>query len=153
MGYLVCLNEHGKIVLANASDDLIGITSGSKAVIGDAEEMNWSGKYEKDRFGRWIYEDYDVIHEEGTENEWIEHVHTKKISAEYDPSKEYIPRSKRKEWYPVGMLGKIYVRDDGISVVGGYIKANNGIAVPSTEKTNIRVLERVDANTIRVLYK
>ena len=152
MGLLVTLHN-GKIVLANEEDDLLGITTGTKGVIGDAEEMNWVGKYVKDELGRLVYEDYDVVHEEGTESEWTEHVHTKKISEDYDPSQEYIPRSKRKEWYPVGLLGKIYVKDDGTSQVNGYVKANNGIATHSESKTNMRVLERVNDHIIRVILK
>lgn len=159
MGYLVSLDGKN-IVMANG-DDILGITSGTKAVIGDSYEMNWEGKYVKDELGRCIYEDYDIEHpaiidpETGEEIEpaWTEHIHTRKISPDYDPTRQYRPRSKRKEWYPVGLLGKLYVRDDGTCEVNGYIKADNGIATKSEDKTNMRVLERVNDHIIRVLVK
>lgn len=160
MGYLVTLDKN-KLVLADADDDIIGITSGTKAVIGDSAEMNWDDKYLKDELGREIYEDYDIEHpaiidpETGEEIKpaWTEHIHTRKINPEWDPDRPYTPRSKRKEWYPVGLLGKLYVRDDGTAVVNGYVTANNGIATNSAEKTNLRVLERVNDHIIRVLVK
>jgi hypothetical protein len=151
MGYLVEL-VNGKIRLANGTD-LLGATSGTKGIIGDAEEMNWHGKYERDEFGRYIYEDVTVVHYEGTEEEYTETVHTKKISKDYDPTKTYIPRSKRPEWYPVGLLGKVLVRHDGTLVAGDYVKAINGVASKSDERTNIRVLEVISDNVIKVLIK
>ena len=152
MGMLVSLHN-GKIVFANDGDDILGITTTTKGVIGDSAEMNWVGKYERDELGRFIYEDYDVVHEEGTEDEWVEHVHTKKISPNYDPSQEYIPRSHRKEWYPVGMLGKVYVKYSGELELDDYITADEGIAVKSESKTNMRVLEIVNDHVARVLIK
>lgn len=152
MGYLVTLDEN-KLVLADADDDIIGITTKTKSIIGDSAEMNWDGKYLKDELGGDIYEDYDIVHEEGTDNEWVEHIHTRKINPEWDPDRPYTPRSKRKEWYPVGLLGKLYVRDDGTAVVNGYVTANSGIATNSAEKTNLRVLQRVNDHIIRVLVK
>ena len=151
MGYLVELKGN-KICLANGTD-LLGVTSGTKSIIGDAEEMNWHGKYERDEFGRYVYEDVTVVHYEGTEEEYTETLHTKKISKDYDPDKTYVPRSKRPEWYPVGLLGKVFVRHDGTVVAGDYVKAVNGIATKSDEKTNIRVLEVISDNVIKVLIK
>jgi len=152
MGMLVTLKQ-GKIVFANESDDILGITTGTKGVIGDAEEMNWSGKYVKDELGRYVYEDYDVVHEEGTENEWVEHIHTKKVSPDFDPTQTYIPRSQRQEWYPVGLLGKIYVKYSGQLAADDYITANDGIAIKSNVNTNIKVLEIVNDHIARVLLK
>ena len=52
------------------------------------------------------------------------------------------------------MLGKLYVRDDGTCEVNGYVMVgDNGVATASLEKTNIRVLSRVDENVVRVLLK
>lgn len=58
------------------------------------------------------------------------------------------------EWDIVGMLGKLYVRDDGTAVVNGYVTVGeNGVAIASSEKTNMRVLSRVNENVVRVLLK
>ena len=68
--------------------------------------------------------------------------------------KEYINRANRPEWDTVGMLGKLYVRDNGTCEVNGYATVGeNGIATASTEKTNMRVLSRVNENVVRVLLK
>lgn len=52
------------------------------------------------------------------------------------------------------MLGKLFLKDDGTCQVNGYVKASEGgIATNSDTATNIRVLSRIDSNTIRVLLK
>ena len=66
----------------------------------------------------------------------------------YDPTKKYVPRSARKEWIPVGMLGKLYVRDNGECVVGQYCDCLNGIAVPGSKWM---VMARSSANVIKIL--
>jgi len=71
------------------------------------------------------------------------------LSPSYNPSQTYIPRSQRPEWIPVGLLGKIYVRDNGACVVGSKCNCLNGIAVPGTKW---RVLSRTHPNVIRILY-
>lgn len=72
------------------------------------------------------------------------------ISAAYDPSKPYIPRSMRPEWIPVGLMGKIYVRDDGTCIPGQKCSCYNGIA---TLGSSWFVLERISSNVVRILYK
>lgn len=160
IGYLVELAGN-KIRLANGTD-ILGATSGTKCVIGDAEEMNWHGKYERDELGRYITEEVEKVLKHNIEDpetgetrevEYIERFTTKKISADYDPSKTYIPRSERPEWSPVGLLGKVLVRQDGTLAVGDYVKAINGIATKSGEKTNIRVLEVVSESIVKLLIK
>ena len=160
VGYIVTL-DGDKIVKANTGDDVLGICSGTAMVLGDSAEWNWSKRYLTDDFGRIIYEDYDVEHEEIKDEEtgkiieeaWTEHIHTPKQNPEYDPSKPYIKRADRPEWQIVGMMGKIYVRDDGSCVVNGYADVKDGIATKANGKTNMRVMERVTDNIVRVLMK
>lgn len=160
IGYLVELAGN-KIRLANGTD-ILGATSGTKCVIGDTEEMNWHGKYERDELGRYITEEVEKVLKHNIEDpetgetrevEYVERFTTKKISADYDPSKTYIPRSDRPEWAPVGLLGKVLVRQNGTLAVGDYVKAVNGIASKSDEKTNVRVLEVISEKIIKVLIK
>lgn len=160
VGYIVCL-DGDKIVKANTGDDILGICSGTAMVLGDSAEWNWSKRYLTDNFGRIIYEDYDVEHEEikdentgkVIEEAWTEHIHAPKQNPAYDPSKAYIKRSERPEWQIVGMMGKLYVRDDGSCVVNGYADVKDGIATKASGKTNMRVMERVTDNIVRVLMK
>ena len=156
IGYLVELSG-AKIKLANGTD-ILGAVSSTMGVIGDAEEMNWHGKYERDEFGRPVFEEVEVekeiTNEETGETEIVkELVTTKKLSKKYDPNRHYAPRCDRPEWAPVGLLGKVLVRHDGTLSAGDYVKAINGIASKSEEKTNVRVLEVVSEKIVKVLIK
>ena len=160
VGYIVTL-DGDKIVKANSGDDILGICSGTAMVLGDSAEWNWSKRYLTDDFGRIIYEDYDVEHKEVKdentgkvlEKAWTEHIHAPKQNPDYDSSKTYTKRADRPEWQIVGMMGKLYVRDDGSCVVNGYADVVNGIATKATGKTNMRVMERINDSIIRVLMK
>ena len=55
VGYIVTL-DGDKIVKAKAGDDILGIISGCATVIGDNAEWNWQGRFERDEFGRIIYD-------------------------------------------------------------------------------------------------
>lgn len=68
----------------------------------------------------------------------------------YDSSKYYIPRSKRKEWSSIGLLGKLYVRDNGECKVGEKCDCENGIAIPGNKW---KIIKRSAYNVIRILYK
>lgn len=70
-------------------------------------------------------------------------------SADYDSSRPYIPRSRRKEWIKVGLVGKIPVRDDGSCIVGQRCDCLNGIA---TKGTKWHVMKRLSEDTILVLF-
>lgn len=160
VGYIVTL-DGDKIVKANTGDDVLGICSGTAMVLGDSAEWNWSKRYLTDDFGRIIYEDYDIEHEEIKDEEtgkvieeaWTEHIHAPKQNPEYDASQPYVKRADRPEWQIVGMMGKLYVRDDGTCVVNGYADVKDGIATKANGKTNMRVMERVTDNIVRVLMK
>lgn len=121
----------------------------SESYVDDAE-YTWSKIHLRDDFGRLIYEDAVFENEDGityTEK------HPKK-NPDYNPEEKYIARSKRKEWDVVGMLGKLYVRDDGTCGAGGYAKVGaDGIATLSQEPTNMYVMKRTAANIVRVLFK
>lgn len=159
VGYIVTL-DGDKIVKANAGDDVLGICSGTAMVLGDSAEWNWSKRYLTDDFGRIIYEDRVIEHEaiynddgELIKEAWTEHIHAPKQNPEYDASQPYVKRADRPEWQIVGMMGKIYVRDDGSCVVNGYADVKDGIATKANGKTNMRVMERVSDNIVRILMK
>lgn len=159
VGYIVTL-DGDKIVKANTGDDVLGICSGTAMVLGDSAEWNWNKRYLTDDFGRIIYEDRMEHHEaiynpdgELIKEAWDEEVHAPKQNPEYDATKAYIKRSDRPEWQIVGMMGKLYVRDDGSCVVNGYADVKDGIATKASGKTNMRVMERVTDNIVRVLMK
>ena len=159
VGYIVTL-DGDKIKLASSDDDVLGIISGTATVLGDNAEWYWNKRYLTDDFGRTIYEDREVTHEaaynddgELIEEEKTEIVYAPKINPDYDPDKPYINRRNRPEWSAVGMMGKLYVRDDGTAQVNSYVTAKDGIATHSDSKTNMRVMKRVKDNIILVCLK
>lgn len=158
VGYIVKLNGD-KIEFANADDDVLGVISGTMTVLGDNAEWHWQGKYLTDDFGRIIYEykeEFGTItnHETGEEETIsIGSFPVPKINPEYDESKPYTNRKERPEWDAVGMMGKLYVRDDGTAKINGYVVAVNGIATAAEGRTNMRVMERVADNIIRICLK
>ena len=125
-----------KIQLAHG-DEFVGIISVNPSMVGNAAELHWYGKYKTDVYGHILTDEHGE----------------KIISPEYDPDREYIPRSKRREWSVVGLVGRLIVRDNGKCAVGGYVSARNGTAVPTTRRTGIIVLKRVDKTHVEVLIK
>ena len=161
VGYIVTL-EGNKIKFANSEDDVLGIVSGTATVLGDNAEWEWQGKYLKDEFGRKIIDWVEhkstttIYNDDGTSKEKeisLGFFPEPRINPAYNENEEYVNRYWRPEWDAVGLMGKLFVRDNGSSQVGGYVKPDNGIAIPSAEKTNMRVLKRVNDNVIQVLLK
>lgn len=161
VGYIVTL-EGNKIKFANSEDDVLGIVSGTATVLGDNAEWEWQGKYLKDEFGRkiidWVeYKSTTTIYnDDGTSKEKeisLGFFPEPRINPAYNENEEYVNRYWRPEWDAVGLMGKLFVRDNGSCQVGSYVKPDNGIAIPSAEKTNMRVLKRVNDNVIQVLLK
>ena len=158
---LVVTLEGDKIKLANDGDDYIGVISGTAMVLGDNAEHEWKEKYLTDSYGRIIYDEPVEEFAEYMDYETGEVIKEStgfysypKLNPDYDPSKKYISRADRKEWDAVGMLGKLYVRDDGSCEVGGYATVGeNGIITATTSRTNIRVLKRIDDNIVWCLVK
>jgi hypothetical protein len=135
-GHAVVLTDDGKIRIATADDDgadFLGIVSVEAAVVGDSAWAAWTGKWERDRFGQVVMEDYELLcwgqYEEesgsyktmttrqamidaGREDEIPEDAITvvkqrKKRAANFDPNREYIPRKDRQEWQAIGLMGKL----------------------------------------------
>lgn len=160
VGYIVAL-DGDKIRLANADDDVLGIISGTATVLGDNAEWCWNKRYLTDDFGRTIYEDREVVHEaayndegELVQEEWTEVVHAPVVNPDYDPAQPYINRRNRPEWATVGMMGKLFVRDDGSCLPNFYATVGeNGVATLTATKTNMRVMKRVADNIVQVCLK
>ena len=156
VGYIVAL-DGDKLILANEGDYILGVVSGTATVLGDNPEWNWAKRWITDDFGRIQYED-KVIHHEAEERNgetipaWDETIKAPVVNPDYNPDQKYTKRADRPEWSAVGMMGKLYVRDDGTCQVNGFAKPINGVATASTSGT-MRVIERVSDNVIRVVIK
>lgn len=143
VGYFVTTSSKypTKIRLATSEDTYItGITSAISNVIGD-NPTEWQGRYLVDSFGRKLqYKNEDGV------TSFIE-------NPEYDKTKQYIPRTMRKEYSVVGRIGKLPVRDNGLCKPGDFCtNGNNGIAIQATENSinKYKVLKRTAQNVILV---
>lgn len=135
-GYSVVLTTDGKMRIATSDDDtadFLGIVSVEAAIVGDSAWAAWTGKYERDRFGQKVFEDYDLLcwgpYDEdaksyktqttlqamidaGREADIPEDAITVtkrrlKLSANYDPDRDYTARKDRIEWQAIGLMGKL----------------------------------------------
>jgi len=95
-----------KIREAVAGEEPIGVISGNPSVVGDADIDRWKGKYLRDDFGTYIWEDYEVEDEDG--NSVTQQ--RRKLNPAYDPDVEYVSREDRPEWDCVGLMGKLRIR-------------------------------------------
>lgn len=149
VGYIVALS--GDKIIKATGDDVLGIISATPSIIGDTAHDGWQGKYLTDKWGLNIYETIEATYDEDGNILTPEHTSREKIlNPHYDEDLEYIPRSNRREWGVVGLLGKLICRDDNTSSVGDYVTSIDGIASKSNIKTRMRVMKRIDANTIKV---
>ena len=145
-----------KIKLATSQDDyILGVVSGNPSIIGDSHDDQWVGMFEKDIYGRHVYEKVTIPEEKDEEGNIIspETINDQlKVSDKYKNDEEYIPRSKRPEWTAVGLLGKLICIDDGTAEINNYVKPNeNAIATYSEEKTKYRVMKRIDETHIQIM--
>lgn len=148
VGYFVTL-DGDKISIAKEGDWILGVISAQASIVGDSYDDDWHDKYLTDEFGRIVYEEVTIPADGDTE----EHVEMQpRINPKYDDEKEYIPRSERKEWGIVGLMGKLFVHDDGKCKVNEFCKTGDGgIAVPA--ENGYRVMKRVSDSIIQILIK
>ncbi len=135
-----------KIIFADSMEDVIGITSAFPCIVGNNHE-DWHKRYVTDVFGAIVYEKVTITTETG---ELIE-AYQKKVNPDYDPSQNFIPRSKRNEWAYVGQLGQIVVCDDGTCEVGGYCTVTTG-GYATKSDDGYRVIKRNDDGHVTVLF-
>lgn len=159
-GLFVILVSSDKIRLATESDDyeeIDGIVSTvDGAVLVGNNDHCWAKMYETDVFNQRIW--YEKTKSANTDESGsiFEEVTgmTLKVNPEYDYSLPYVPRTERKEWAAVGMLGQITMVDDGTCVVGKYCKSGaGGVATNSHFRTRAKVLTRFDSTHIRVFFR
>jgi len=90
------------------------------------------------------------------ENAIITYINIPKMNPNYNPNEEYIPRSQRKEWAPVGLLGKLYVRT-AEKITSNFVDANaDGLAVNGTKYRvikNVRDWNENQYGIVRVFFK
>ncbi|WP_321575719.1 peptidase G2 autoproteolytic cleavage domain-containing protein, partial [Bacillus mycoides] len=155
VGYFITLEEN-KIRIATSSDDFIlGISSATPSLLGNSAELSWHGRYKLDEWGRRIYHKVTIPAKKDRDGNEItpEQLEIQPvINPEWDSQREYISRKKRPEWVPVGLVGKVLVRDDGTCQANGYCLPNDeGIATATTN--GYRVMKRTGTNQIMILLR
>jgi trimeric autotransporter adhesin len=106
-----------KIKVCEDANNAIGVISATPTVVGNCEDGTsdeWVGKYEKDIWGKTIYEDYtyevpDYVNENGDMMYKTKTSQRPKLSVNFNSELTYIPRSERPEWNIVGLMGQIKV--------------------------------------------
>lgn len=127
-GFFVSLTNGNKIEVGNS--DVIGVVSSRAVIVGDAAEISWHGRYERDEFGRI---EYDVIDNQRVPRQ----------NSSFDPKQRYKPRRARKEWGTIGLLGKLYVRSAQALTAGNKCSANSsGYAVSGNDYRVLKVIRQ-----------
>ena len=154
-GYFVSFAQ-GSECVEYGNSELVGIVSAAPAVVGDSQSLHYKGKYQKDEFGAYIREPVKLYDDDGV------YTHTeihKILSIDFDPTQEYLPRSDRPEWSPIGLLGKLWVHiATGETIAtGDYVTSDIGgkaIKCLRTDSDSFRVMDiNSDHNLVKVLYK
>lgn len=144
VGMTVAL-EGAKIKIAQPGDTVLGVISAVPAITGDAAELEWKDRWITDDWGRVQYDPYyawEWEDKEGRKHSVASYEDQTQVpksarrvdvdgfgnpllrprqNPNFNPNLSYVPRSKRKEWAPVGLLGKLRVRT-GQTLNTGWIK-------------------------------
>lgn len=113
----------------DSGDDIIGVVSGTAGVVLGSSPFEWTGKYQKDEFGRtvteqvtWVNWSADGINHNYKVNEipvdvvaptTVEYktYNIPVVVEGYDESVEYLSRDQRKEWSAIGLVGQVHVKN------------------------------------------
>jgi len=73
----------------------------------------------------------------------------------YDPNYEYIPRSKRKEWATIGLMGKIFVRTSEKITSTKIDVGSDGRAKNGTKYHVLKTVKEFDGDfgIVQILFK
>lgn len=160
-----------KIVpVKSGSSDILGVTT-IQAVDTSDDPSNWKYAYMCNEVGdKFLKNDKIAIGvKEYDQVEEFSYIHTRPYnhfvqvpSKVYDPKREYVKRSNRREWVRVNLLGKVIVRDNGKCKPGEYCQPNStgkskkmrGYAVPADWNVigwKFYVTQRITENSIEIV--
>lgn len=100
---------NGKIEVGG--ENTIGPVSAMPGFASNATPLNWSGKWQKDDFGRFVFDN------DGN----------RVLNPNFDADAQYRAREARKEWSPIGMTGRLRVKAS--SNIGIYPSNKSGLTV------------------------
>ena len=100
---------NGKIEISG--ENTIGPVSAMPGFVSNATPLNWAGKWQKDDFGRFVFDD------DGN----------RIANPDFDADAGYTAREAREEWSPIGMVGRLRVRAS--TNIGMYPSSKSGLTV------------------------
>ncbi len=139
-GVLVALDEFGKAKVAEAGDEVIGVSTLAPSILGNAAPLNWSGRYLVDDWGVALRQDVIETREDGSTYT----VSARVENPDYDPFRGYTPRKERRDQYvAVGLLGQLRVRvQDGVQPGAVVAPGLAGVATASRAKgRGVRIMQ------------
>jgi hypothetical protein len=166
VGRLLVL-DGGKVRLAKNGETgyLISRPFETSAFVAGNPQDYWNKKYVTDVFGRVQIKNYNkseylqIMKDEGRSKKELEAldisdgpISLPEINKDYDPSRKYTQRKDRiAEWTTCERSGIVVIEFTGELAVNDHvISSGNGIGKKSLRKTNIKVLEIVDATHAKI---
>lgn len=154
VGCLVA-NAGRAVRLAVPGDRVFGVVSATPLLIAGAADLEYSGKYLTDHWGRPIWADVAMVRFDGYDGRVSGATRPipdgatyytdrdRVLSPDYDPAREYVPRTDRPaEWTPVAKLGVVRVRVDWNVNVGDLLAPGaDGVAVATDAPKGRREVE------------
>jgi len=128
------LARSGRAVrVALPGDRVCGVVSAAPAVLaGGTGELGWAKMHATDEWGRVIFDQVEI---KGADGAVKCTVAVPRVSADYDPTLEHVPRTSRPaEWTPVALVGQVRVRiGPGVDVDDLLAPGPNGCAVATAD--------------------
>lgn len=132
LGTIVTLDE-GKIRRAQPNERILGVISGTAALIANEKTFHHKGRYLKNEYGITVTEHKQV---EYTDDDGEVHYEWRDEPVEnpdYDSEIEYLSRSERPEWNVVGLTGQIYTNVEKDVIANDFINGRAGIGYKDNE--------------------
>ena len=126
LGTIVTL-DGGKIRKAQPNEPILGVISGTAALIANDKAYHHKDRYLVDDYGVLVTERKQVENIDDEGNVYYEWRDVPVENPNYDPKLAYVPRSERPEWNAVGLLGQIYTNVDKDVIANDFINSRAGI--------------------------
>ncbi len=120
--------DGNRIRPAATGEEPVGVVSANPSVVGDGDIGRWKGKYLRDAFGGYLYDQVEMLEwtdggvrhvcaadevPEGVQvpEDAVQSVQTRhRLNPDFVPGAAYLPRAERPEWAMIGLMGKLRLR-------------------------------------------
>lgn len=126
LGTIVTLDA-GKIRRAQPDEPILGVISGTAALVANDKSYHHKDRYLVDDYGVLVTEHKQVSYKDDDGNIHYEWRDVPVENPNYNPELPYVSRSERPEWNAVGLLGQIYTNVDKDVIANDFINSRAGI--------------------------